>query len=199
MRLIPISYAEADDLAAPRARNSSLRAGRSRLTTARTRSSPATSRANLNSIEELIRSLDTQTPAGAHRGAHRRGHEQLHARRRHPVGRRHHVQRGHGQPHGPRLPLAVSVVRRRDDAARPTAGLSPFSSTVSNPNFAVNLPAAVGTGSGGALGITLGSINNIFNLNLRLSAAETSGLVRIVSSPRILTLTTRRRASARAR
>ena len=36
--------------------------------------------------------------------------------------------------------------------------------TVANPNFAVNLPAAVGTGSGGALGLTLGSIDNTVNL-----------------------------------
>ena len=49
---------------------------------------------NLNRIEELVRSLDTQTPRGAHRGAHRRGDEQLPARRRHPVGRRHDLQRG---------------------------------------------------------------------------------------------------------
>src|SRR5205823_5054833 len=38
------------------------------------------------------------------------------------------------------------------------------------------------------LGFSFGSIDNNFNLNLRLTAAETSGLVRIVSSPRVLTL-----------
>src|SRR4029078_10721715 len=37
----------------------------------------------------------------------------------------------------------------------------------------------------------LGSINNTFNLSLRLSAAETSGMLRIISSPRILTLDNR--------
>jgi type IV pilus assembly protein PilQ len=61
-------------------------------------------------------------------------------------------------------------------------------SQVQNPNFAVNLPAAVGTGVGGGIGLTLGSIDNNFNLNLRLTAAETSGIVRILSSPRVLTL-----------
>jgi hypothetical protein len=35
------------------------------------------------------------------------------------------------------------------DAQTPTAGLSPFDRTVANPNFAVNLPAAVGTGISG--------------------------------------------------
>jgi type IV pilus assembly protein PilQ len=66
--------------------------------------------------------------------------------------------------------------------------LSPFQNTVQNPNFAVNLPATVGAGAGGALGLALGSVDNNFNLNLRLSAAEQSGMVRILSSPRILTL-----------
>ncbi|MDP9002189.1 MAG: type IV pilus secretin PilQ, partial [Myxococcota bacterium] len=54
-----------------------------------------------------------------------------------------------------------------------------------------NLPAAVGSGSGGALGMTFGSIDNTLNLSLRLSAAESSGLVRIVSSPRIMVLDNR--------
>src|SRR5450756_2415129 len=59
------------------------------------------------------------------------------------------------------------------------------------PNFAVNLPAAVGTGQGGAIGFSLGSLDNNFNLGIRLSAAEATGMLRIVSSPRILTLDNR--------
>jgi type IV pilus assembly protein PilQ len=93
-----------------------------------------------------------------------------------------------GNPTGLAFPSSIGFAGGASDQSTPTAGLSPFTNTVSNPNFAVNLPAAVGTGQGGALGITLGSINNAFNLNLRLSAAESSGMVRIVSSPRILTL-----------
>jgi type IV pilus assembly protein PilQ len=52
-------------------------------------------------------------------------------------------------------------------------------------DFAVNLPAAVGTGSGGAIGVSLGSVGGNFNLNLRLSALEDSGSVRIISAPKI--------------
>ncbi len=96
-----------------------------------------------------------------------------------------------GNPTGLAFPASIGVVGGASDQTTPTAGLSPFSNTVSNPNFAVNLPATVGTGQGGALGITLGSINNAFNLALRLSAAETSGMLRIISSPRILTLDNR--------
>lgn len=56
------------------------------------------------------------------------------------------------------------------------------------PNFAVNLPASVGTGSGGALGITLGSLGGAINLNIRLSAMEEKGYLKIITSPRIMTL-----------
>ena len=69
----------------------------------------------------------------------------------------------------------------------PSGGIS-----LDNPNWAVNLPAAVGTGSGGAIGIQLGSIGGIGNLTLRLSAAEENGDVKIISSPRISTLDNRK-------
>ncbi|MCK7518879.1 MAG: hypothetical protein MZV64_14710 [Ignavibacteriales bacterium] len=49
------------------------------------------------------------------------------------------------------------------------------------PNYAVNLPAAVGDGSGGAIGLILGSAAGAFNLNLRLSALENRGVVKTIS------------------
>ena len=55
-------------------------------------------------------------------------------------------------------------------------------------DFAVNLPAATGSGEGGALGFSLGSIGGNFNINLRLSALEDSGTVRIISAPKITVL-----------
>jgi type IV pilus assembly protein PilQ len=58
-----------------------------------------------------------------------------------------------------------------------------------NPSdFAVNLPATVGTGEGGALGVTLGSIAGNFNLGFRLSALEDTGTVRIISAPKVTVL-----------
>ncbi|RMF86172.1 MAG: type IV pilus secretin PilQ, partial [Nitrospinota bacterium] len=54
--------------------------------------------------------------------------------------------------------------------------------------FVVNLPAAVGPGSGAALGITLGHINNSALLDIQLSALENTGQGRVISSPRIVTL-----------
>ncbi len=52
----------------------------------------------------------------------------------------------------------------------------------------MNLPATTSTGQGGALGITMGALGGGVNLAVRLSAAESNGVVRIISSPRILTL-----------
>ena len=55
-------------------------------------------------------------------------------------------------------------------------------------DFAVNLPAATGTGEGGAIGLSLGSVGGNFNINLRLSALEDTGTVRIISAPKITVL-----------
>ncbi|MBL0215461.1 MAG: type IV pilus secretin PilQ [Myxococcales bacterium] len=60
--------------------------------------------------------------------------------------------------------------------------------TATPSDFAINLPAAVGTGEGGAIGFALGSVGGNFNLNLRLSALEDSGTVRIISAPKITVL-----------
>jgi type IV pilus assembly protein PilQ len=64
------------------------------------------------------------------------------------------------------------------------AGNSPADGTSSTPNFAVNIPGP-GVGS---VGFQLGSLGQAVNLNLRLSAAESSGSAKVVSAPRILTL-----------
>jgi type IV pilus assembly protein PilQ len=146
---------------------------------------------NLNQIEELTRSLDTQTPQVL---VEARIVEAT-SRYIRDVG----IQWGGdttfssatGNPTGLAFPSSVGLAGGASDGNTPTAGLSPFTRTVANPNFAVNLPAAVGTGAGGALGLTFGSIDNTINLAVRLSAAESSGLLRILSSPRILTLDNR--------
>jgi type IV pilus assembly protein PilQ len=80
------------------------------------------------------------------------------------------------------FPSTFGVAGGADDGQGPNQGSS------STPNWAVNLPAPTGTGSGGAVGFTFGSLSQAFNLNLRLSAAEDTGSVKIVSAPRIMTL-----------
>jgi type IV pilus assembly protein PilQ len=186
-RLIPISYADAKDI---RDRAQPMLSSRGSIAVdERTNMMIVRDVAgNLNQVESLVRSLDTQTPQVL---VEARIVEAT-SRYLRDVG----IQWGGdatfspatGNPTGLAFPSAVGVVGGASDAQAPTAGLSPFASTVANPNFAVNLPAAVGTGSGGALGLTFGSIDNTINLAVRLSAAESSGMLRILSSPRVLTL-----------
>ena len=57
---------------------------------------------------------------------------------------------------------------------------------VNNNGFLVNLPAAVGAGSGGAIGFLFGNAN--FSLDLQLSALESSGKGKVLSNPKILAL-----------
>ncbi len=143
---------------------------------------------NLDDIEELIRTLDTQTPQVL---VEARIVEATSTYVR-DVG----IQWGGdvtmntitGNPTGLIFPANVGVAGGNYDQNSPTAGLSPFTRNVATPNYAVNLPAATGTGQGGALGLTLGALGGNVNLNVRLSAAEANGVVRIISSPRILTL-----------
>jgi type IV pilus assembly protein PilQ len=54
-------------------------------------------------------------------------------------------------------------------------------------NYLLDLPAAVATGSGGAIGFTLASIGGAI-LDAQLSALESSGRGKIISSPKIATL-----------
>jgi len=54
--------------------------------------------------------------------------------------------------------------------------------------YIVNLPAAVGSGSGGALGISFGKLGGALSLDLQLSAMQATGNGQILSSPKVLTL-----------
>jgi len=189
-RLIPVSYAQADQLQ-ERARPLLSERGSIAVDERTNVMIVRDIAGNLNQIEELTRSLDTQTPQVL---VEARIVEAT-SRYIRDVG----IQWGGdatfsaatGNPTGLAFPNAVGVAGGASDGDTPTAGLSPFAQSVANPNFAVNLPAAVGTGSGGALGLTFGSIDNTINLAVRLSAAESSGMLRILSSPRILTLDNR--------
>jgi type IV pilus assembly protein PilQ len=55
-----------------------------------------------------------------------------------------------------------------------------------DPNFVVDLPAAVGAGSGGAIAFALAGASSL--LNLELSALERAGRGKVISNPRVATL-----------
>jgi len=65
------------------------------------------------------------------------------------------------------------------------ATTNPFTATAPVPSFAVNLPAAIGSGAGG--GIAFGILRDNLRLDLSLSALEASGKGKIISSPKIVT------------
>lgn len=189
-RLIPVSYASAAELATKAAELKSPRGS----ITIDERTNVLIVRdvaGNLDQIEALVHSLDTQTPEVLIEARI----VEATSRYLRDVG----IQWGGdatfssatGNPTGLAFPSRVGVVGGASDQLTPTAGLSPTTNLIPNPNFAVNLPATVGTGAGGGIGFSLGSIDNVVNLNVRLTAAETNGMLRIISSPRILTLDNR--------
>lgn len=94
---------------------------------------------------------------------------------------------GTGNPTGLAFPNAVGIGGGSGDQQTDTRGLL-LPSSATNPNYAVDLPAPVGGGAGGAIGFSFGSISGNLNTNLRLSAAEDMGEVRIISAPKIVTL-----------
>ena len=65
------------------------------------------------------------------------------------------------------------------------ATTNPFTATTPLPSYAVNLPAAVGLGSGG--GIAFGILRDNLRLDLSLTALESSGKGKIISSPKVVT------------
>ncbi|MDD9939728.1 MAG: type IV pilus secretin PilQ [Myxococcales bacterium] len=143
---------------------------------------------SLDDAEELVRSLDSQTPQVLIEARIVEASTSFSNEFGIQWGGSTVFSSATGNPTGLLFPSDVAIAGGAADAQQPTSGLSPFSPTVPTPNFVVNLPAPVGTGVGGAVGMSLGSLAGNFNLALRLSAFETTGQVRIISSPRILTL-----------
>ncbi len=94
---------------------------------------------------------------------------------------------GTGNPTGLLFPYSVGIGGGASGRPPDTRGLV-LPGAAQNPNYAVDLPAPVGTGAGGAMGFTFGNISGNLQTNLRLSAAEDTGEVRIISAPKIVTL-----------
>ena len=137
----------------------------------------------LTAAEELVRRLDKQTPQVLIEARIVEARTTFKEDIGIQWGGKFAMGAVHGNETGLVFPSSIGIAGGADDTAAPTGGIS-----YQSPNFAVNLPAAVGAGAGGAIGIQLGSIGGASNLSLRLSAAEEEGNVKIISSPRISTL-----------
>ena len=181
VKLITVNHASASDLM-PRVKSVLSKRGTSEFDTRTNTVILKDLDDHLDAAEDIIRRLDTQTP------------QVLIETRIVEVNEVNVQQFGiqwgidstysaaTGNPTGLRFPSSVGISGGADDQQGSNEGVS------TNPNYVVNLPAAAGLGSGGALGLTFGSIDSTFNLNVRLTALENRGSVKIVSSPKITTL-----------
>jgi len=142
---------------------------------------------NLSLIEQLINNLDTQTPQVLIEARIVESTSNYSREIGIQWGGHYIASNATGNPTGVVFPNSITLAGGGMDDQTPTSGMNPFGATP-NPNFAVNLPAMVGTGAGGALGISLGSVANNANLNIRISALENDGMLKIISAPKILTL-----------
>src|SRR3972149_1939041 len=131
-------------------------------------------------IEELVKSLDTRTPQVLIEARVVQATLDFVQELGVQWGANYLASAATGNPTGAFFPSRIQP-------GGVTPGNPPPFGNIGN-NFLVDLPAAVGTGSGGALGIILGSLTGAFDLDIRLSALENRGDGRIVSSPRVLTL-----------
>jgi type IV pilus assembly protein PilQ len=140
---------------------------------------------NRDQISRLAQSLDTQTPQIAIEARIVEARSTFLRQIGIQWGGRAIGSAATGNATGLQFPSSVAVIGGNEDGQTNRAGVAAPS------DFAVNLPAATGTGEGGAVGIALGSVGGNFNINLRLSALEDTGTVRIISAPKITVLNNR--------
>jgi len=93
-------------------------------------------------------------------------------------GGTYHADAAHGNPTGFNFPNTITA----------TGGPNQATTQFGAGNYLVNLPAAVGQGAGGSIGFNFGSLSKALNLDLALSAMESTGEGKVVSTPRISAL-----------
>jgi len=147
---------------------------------------------NLSQIRQLVRALDTRTP-------------QVHIEARiveanSSFSRSLGIQWGGnlnfspatGAPTGLFFPNTVGMSGGGTASTVSSAGAGGTGGQGTNfttvPNYVVDLPAAAQSGS---IGLSLGSISNMINLDARLTAGESNGTGKIISAPSITTVTNR--------
>jgi len=183
-RMIPLSYAQGEEM---QTKISNLLSSRGRVIT-----DPRTNMLivsdvpkNIELVEELSRSLDTQTAQVLVEARIVEARQNFSREVGIQWGFGYLASQATGNPTGLVFPSTVGVAGGATDGNTPTAGLLGLAQS---PNFVVNMPAPVGTGTGGALGFTFANVGSSFNLALRLSAFENTGQIRTLSSPKIQTM-----------
>ena len=182
VRLIPVNYADANDLLA---RVTTVLSPRGSVTVDQRTNTLVVKDTEdyLKAAEDLVKRLDLQTPQILIEARIVEARTTFKEDIGIQWGGRYAMTPALGNETGLVFPSSVGVAGGADDPSAPLGGIN-----MQNPNFVVNLPAAVGAGTGGAIGLQLGSIGGAGNLSLRLSAAEEQGEVKLISSPRVSTL-----------
>ena len=93
-------------------------------------------------------------------------------------GGTYHADAAHGNATGFNFPNTITA----------TGGPSQVLTQFGAGNYLVNLPAAAGAGAGGSIGFNFGSLSKALNLDLALSAMESTGEGKVISSPRVSAL-----------
>ena len=137
---------------------------------------------NVIKAEALVRSLDTETPQVLIEARIVEANTQFVREIGIQWGGDLAFSSATGNPTGLPFPSNVVITGGADDGAAPSQG------TGTPGHFAINMPAPAGAGAGGSVGFIFGSAGGIAKLNLRLSAMENTGTVKIVSAPRVTTL-----------
>lgn len=140
---------------------------------------------NIGAVQQLVMSLDTQTPQVLIESRIVETNDRYVRELGIQWGGEFLYSAANGNNTGLVFPSTIGVRGAATDQQTPTNGMPGV------PNFAVNLPAPIGTGAGGGIGVTLGSLGGNASLGLRLSALEENGHLKIISSPKILTLDNR--------
>ena len=179
IQLIPVSYANADQM---RDRVKEMLTERGSVSVdARTNTLIIREVAsNMERTRSLVSSLDTQTPQVLIESRIVEANTNYTKEFGIQWGGHAALSPATGNATGIAFPNTISVGGAAGDA--PNTGTSP------TPQYAVNLPVAVGAGSGGGLGFVFGSAGGAFQLNLRLSALETQGHVKTISAPKVTTM-----------
>ena len=182
VRLIPVSYAVAADVA-PQVRALLTKRGDVNIDQRTNVLIVEDIQDVLTKVERLVRTLDTQTPQVLIEARIVEARSNFSRELGIQWGGNASFTQNFGNQTGLSFPSNVRIAGGADDQqSQVTEGVLP------NANYAVNLPATVGSGGGGALGFVFGSLNGGTLVNLRLSAAEATGKVKIVSAPKIVTL-----------
>lgn len=200
LELIPVSYADATELL-PQVRTVASSRGMVQVDERTNVIVIKDIKKNLDEARKLIKSLDSQTPQVLIEARIVEATTDFTRQIGVKWGGRYVADAAHGNATGLSFPNSIGVTGAEAGGQQYVAegqtqqggqvGTSQTGSQITgmpDSNYMVNLPAAIGEGSGGGLGITMGSINDTLSLDLQLSAMESHGEGRIISQPKVTTL-----------